>query len=126
MHMVMFVLNNPDLLDELLDAWRALGVSGVTLLESSGSYRRRAYLLGTRFVHESSLLTQSIEEGHFTLFAVVPDEAAVQQCLAVTETIVGDLDQPETGIFTSWALGLTKGVPPTLQPNTHNWGEDPA
>lgn len=125
MHMVMFVLNNPDLLDDLLDAWRALGVSGVTLVESSGSYRRRAYLLGTRFVHEGTLLTQRIEEGHFTLFTVVPNEAAVHQCLSATETIVGDLEQPETGIFTSWALGLTKGVPPTLRPDG-NWGENPA
>lgn len=124
MQMVMFVLDDPDQLDAVLDAWLALGVSGVTLMESSGSYRRHAHLLGARFVPAHSLLTQRMEEGHYTLFTIVPDAAAVQQCLAATEAVVGNLDAPGTGIFTSWALGLTKGVPDTLSPTANATGEE--
>jgi hypothetical protein len=119
----MFVLDDPDKLNDLLDGWRALGISGVTLMESSGSYRHQAHLLGARHLAGATVLTQRIEEGHFTLFAVVPDATAVQQCLAATEAVTGDLDQPNTGIFTSWEVGLTKGVPAALQPNAHTWGE---
>lgn len=116
MQMVMFVLDDPDQLNAVLDAWHALGVSGITLVESSGSYRHRAHLLGVRFVPANSVLAQRLEEGHYTLFAVVPDEAAARHCLAAVESVVGDLDGPNTGIFTSWAVGLTKGVPTQLQP----------
>ncbi len=126
MQMVLFVLDNPDLLDDLLDGLHAVGISGVTLLESSGSYRHHAVLVGARHVATNSILNQRIEEGHYTLFTVVPDEAAVQQCLTAIETVVGDLDQPNSGIFTSWEVGTTKGVPATLQPGVANWGEDEA
>lgn len=123
MHMVMFVLDDPNQLDDLLDSWRALGISGVTLVESSGSYRHKAHLLGARHLTQASVLAQRIEEGHFTLFAVVPDAATVQQCLDATEVVTGNLDEPNTGIFTSWEVGLTKGVPSTLTPNARMWGE---
>lgn len=124
MYMVLFVLDDPDLLDDLLDGLQSVGISGVTLLESSGSYRRRAFLLGARHIAANSILNQRIEEGHYTLFTVVPDAEAVQQCLAAIEAVVGDLDQPNSGIFTSWEVGITKGVPATLQPGSANWGED--
>lgn len=120
MQMVMFVLDDPDQLNAVLDAWHAIGVSGITLLESSGSYRHQTHLLGLRFVSVTSVLAQRLEEGHYTLLTVVPDEEAVSQCLAAVETIVGDLDSPNTGIFTSWAVGLTKGVPAHLAPPTEN------
>ena len=124
MQMVLFVLDDPDLLDDLLNGLHAVGISGVTLLESSGSYRRRAFLLGARHVAANSILTQRIEEGHYTLFTLVPDVKAVQQCLVAIEAVVGDLDQPNSGIFTSWEVGITKGVSATLQPGRDNSGED--
>ena len=41
MHMVLFVLDDPELLDEVLDVWEAIGVSGVTIMDSTGINRRR-------------------------------------------------------------------------------------
>jgi len=37
-HMVMYVLNNPNRLDEVLDALEAIGVSGVTIMAPGRSY----------------------------------------------------------------------------------------
>ncbi len=31
MHMIMLVLDDPSLLDELLDAWQAVGITGATI-----------------------------------------------------------------------------------------------
>jgi len=120
MQMVMFVLDDPDRLDELLEGLHRVGISGVTLMESSGSYRRQAILLGARHLSANSILAQRMEEGHYTLFTIVPDVAAVEQCLNAIEAVVGDLDQPNSGIFTSWAVGLTKGVPMALQSTGEN------
>jgi len=121
MQMVMLVLDNPDRLDEVLDAWRALGVSGVTIIESSGLYRRREpKRVGARYAFGMGLGAQNVEVGHYTLFVIVPDTATVQGCLEAVESIVGDLSQPNTGVFTAWELPFVKGVPDHLR----NPGDD--
>lgn len=54
----------------------------------------------------------SLEEtGNLTLWSVVEDEQKARDCLESVERIVGDLDQPNTGIFSAWPLTITKGVP---------------
>lgn len=39
MYMLMFILDDPNYLDEVLDAWEEVGVSGVTIVESTGMAR---------------------------------------------------------------------------------------
>jgi hypothetical protein len=106
--MIWFVLDNPDLLDDLLDAWYGAGVSGATIIESTGIYRRRKQLIPMRYLFQA---VGSQEEGHYTLMAIVKDEAVIADCLQATENLVGDLDQPNTGIFAAWPLTTIKGLP---------------
>ncbi len=115
MHMVMFVLNDPNQLDAVLDSWHAIGVSGATIVETTGFYRRRSRVLGTRFSFGLAQMAGGFEESHYTLFTVVPDEQTAQRCLEAAEKIVGDLDVPHSGIFAAWELSLVKGVPSQLQ-----------
>jgi len=110
MQMVMFVLDNPDQLDEVLTAWRAVGMSGVTIIESSGFHRRQVQKLAVEQLTVPAVLNERIDKGHYTLFAVVPDVEAAQECLYATESVVGDLDAQSTGVFVTWATTLTKGV----------------
>jgi hypothetical protein len=111
MHMIMLVLNDPERLDAVLEAWEAAGLPGATIVESIGIRRLRE--AGTRiharfaFGHAPGML----EEGHYTLLAVVPDEPSVQRCVTATEAVVGDLNEPDTGILAAWPLSLVKGVP---------------
>ncbi len=112
MQMVMFVLDNPQYLEAVLDAWRVVGVTGVTIIESSGM--NRAHLrrpLGARYVFGALSETSRVKMEHYTLFAIVPDEAMVRACLQAAEQIVGDLDGPNNGVLASWELSLVKGVP---------------
>lgn len=110
MHMIMLVLDDPSLLDEVLDAWQAVGVTGATIVESSGLHRRRATALGARYGFGLPRVVERIEEGHYTVFAVVEEQSMVQPCLAAVETVTGDLDQPQTGMFATWELGFSKGA----------------
>jgi hypothetical protein len=114
MQMIMFVLNNPNQLDAVLDAWREVGVNGVTIAETTGLHRRRARLVGARYTFGWPQALGSYEEGHYTLFAVVPDLQNVQRCLDAVEKVIGNLDEPHTGIFASWELSRVKGVPDRL------------
>ena len=112
MHMLMFVLDNPDYLDEVLDAWDEIGVSGVTIVESTGITRyRQAKLVGNPLMAGINRLMNSAEEGHYTLFTIVKGEAVVRQCIEASEKIVGNLLDPNTGVLAAWPLSIVKGVP---------------
>jgi nitrogen regulatory protein PII len=114
MYAVLFVLDNPDLLDKVLDAWNAIGISGATILESSGIHRRRIMRqnIPTRYAFPERAY---VEGGSMTLYTVVASEAMVHACLQAVEKITGSLDLPGTGIFTAWPLMISRGVPPEAE-----------
>jgi hypothetical protein len=118
--MIMFVLDNPDYLDEVLDAWDEIGVTGVTIVESTGiSRHRQAKMVGTPLMAGINRIMHSNEEGHLTLFSIVKGELKVRQCIEAVEKIVGNLLDPNTGVMAAWPLTIVKGVPdPSL--NTEN------
>jgi len=102
MYMILFVLNNPDRLEEVLTAWEQAGVSGVTVLPSTGLGRIRQKeglrddvplipALEDFYHHESDI--------NHTLFTLVDSEELVQKVLRATEQVVGDLNQPGNGIM---------------------------
>lgn len=112
MHMLMFVLDNPDYLDEVLDAWDKIGVTGVTIIESTGISRyRKAKMIGTPLMAGINRIMHSSEEGHLTLFTIVKGEPKVRQCIEAVEGIVGNLLDPDTGVLAAWPLSIVKGVP---------------
>jgi hypothetical protein len=118
MYMVMLVLDDPNTLDEVLNAWEAIGVSGSTIVESTGINRRRmARQAGTAFMAGINRLIGSEEEGHLTLFVIVPGEAQARACLEAVEGVVGDLDNPNTGVLAAWPLAFVKGVPGEVHPS---------
>ena len=111
MHMIMLVLDDPNHLEDVMQAWRSAGVSGATILESMGAYRRQTHHVRGRYLFGLPGLVETAERSQYTLFAIVPDQQTAQRCLQATEELVGDLSQPDTGVFAAWELSLAKGVP---------------
>ena len=105
MYIIMFVLNDSKKLDMILEGWRNVGVKGVTILESIGAYRVRKRIPG-RF----AFTTANSDENSKTLMAMVEKEEVVQACLNETERLIGDLSQPNTGIFTYWPVTEIRGI----------------
>jgi nitrogen regulatory protein PII len=110
MYMVMLVLDNPQQLDDVLQAWQDVGITGATIAESTGAHRRNVKRIGGRYFMGLAQPT-AIEEGHYTLFVIVSNEQQVKGCLAAAEGVTGNLDEPNTGIFAAWQLDMVKGVP---------------
>ena len=110
MYMVMYVLDNPRRLDEILDAWRAAGASGATIMESTGTHRRQARRARLHLRYAFEGLEEHDLEDHYTLFTIVPDEEMVQRCIEAVERVVGDLSAPHTGILAAWPLTVVKGL----------------
>ncbi len=107
MWMVWMVLEKVDLLDELLDAFTRAGLKGLTMMESTGLYRRHLPHVPMRYMIGQS----PVEEcGNVTLWAIVKSEQEVQICQAAMEQVTGGLHKAETGVFCAWPLALASGL----------------
>lgn len=102
MYMIIFVLHDPENLDAVLNAWDESGVSGITILPSTGLARFRA----KGAWRDDLPLIPSLEDFHEhteklnrTLMTIVKDDEMVDKIVAATERVVGDLDLPNTGIM---------------------------
>ena len=113
MYLVLFVLHNPDELDAILTAWDDAGVSGVTILPSTGLARFRSQsglredlplipTLSDFQVHEESL--------NRTLFTIVDGDEMVDKVVAATEEVLGNLNLPNTGILSVLPIAKAYGL----------------
>ena len=109
MYMIMLVLDDMNYLDAVLNAWEGAGIRGATIIESTGIHRKLQKLIPMRYIFQSA---GGEERGHLTLLAIVETQELVDACLQVTETITGDLNEPNTGVFAAWPLTTIKGLPP--------------
>jgi nitrogen regulatory protein PII len=114
MSMILFVLHDTEKLDDLLAAWQEAGAPGVTVLESTGVGRIRQ----NEALREDTPLMPSLEDFYpdpeemsRTMFTILKDEL-VQKVVDATFKIVGDLNEPNTGVLvvlpTIAAYGLEK------------------
>lgn len=115
MFMILFVLHDSYRLKDVLNAWQDTGVSGITILPSTGMKR-----LQENFIFRDDMplipslddLLEHEETLNRTLFTIVPSEEMVDKIIAATEEILGDLNQPNTGILSvipiSRAYGLNR------------------
>ena len=101
MFLIIFVLNDPDLCKDVLDAWESAGIRGVTILESSGLGRVRQ--AGIRddlpLMPGLSDLFKHTETNHRTLFTVVRSQDHIEAVAKATQSIVGDLEKADTGFL---------------------------
>jgi nitrogen regulatory protein PII len=113
MFMLIFVLNDCDKLEAVLDAWEGAGVQGVTVLSSTGIGRLRQF---QGFRDDIPLMPglddlYSCEDNiHRTLFSVVKEEEQIDKVVEVTQKIVGDLSQPGTGLLAVLPLSRVYGL----------------
>jgi nitrogen regulatory protein PII len=114
MSMILFVLHDTEKLDELLAAWQDAGAPGVTVLESTGVGRIRQH----EALREDTPLMPSLEDFYpdpehmsRTMFTILNDDM-VQKVVDATYKVVGDLNEPNTGLLvvlpTIAAYGLEK------------------
>ena len=113
MKMILFVLNDPAKLQDLLDAWTEAGASGATVFYSTGMGRiNQSTALRddlplmpslSDFFHQEEKLSR-------TLFTIVMDDETVKHVMAATRSVVGDLDQPKTGLLVVLPVDQTEGL----------------
>lgn len=100
-HMVLLIVNNIDRIPDVLDAWEALQVPGITILESTGmgTMKKTDYRDDLPLMPSLSDLFRSKEHRHRTLFTVVESEELVEKLITVSQQILGDLNRPRNGVL---------------------------
>ncbi len=115
MFMILLILDNPDYCKVVLDAWDNAGAYGVTILPSTGLGRVRR----SAGLQDDMPLMPSLEEffkeeesQNRTLITIVQDQPTVDRIIAATEKIVGDLNEPNTGILAVLPVTQVYGLQP--------------
>jgi hypothetical protein len=114
--MILQVVDDPGLVDDVVRVWIDAGVSGLTIMDSSGWTRR----LGKRGLRDdiplfpsSRKLLMGRERNNRTIFSVVNDDFDIDDLIRRTEEILGPLDAPDSGILlvlpVTRAIGLIAG-----------------
>jgi len=110
MKVLMFILNDPDLLEPLLDELSAAGVRGCTIFDSNGMGRQLAKKRPDAFsLIFGSLVKTSTHTTSKTLMMIL-DEPRIAAVTQAIETVVGSLDKPGSGVLFSFGLDMVKGL----------------
>lgn len=101
LYLVVSVIDNPDDCSSVLEAWERVGVSGATILESTGLARiKRAGMRDDISIMPSLRdLLHAKEERHRTIFTVVDSQETIDSLVDVTQSVIGNFDQENTGFL---------------------------
>jgi nitrogen regulatory protein PII len=111
--MILFVLHDPARLKEILNTWHETGVSGITILPSSGFKRLKKSAI---FRDDMPLmpnlddLFQFEEALNRTLMTIVPSDEMVDKVVNATQELIGDLNLPNTGILAVIPIARVYGL----------------
>jgi nitrogen regulatory protein PII len=106
MKLIIFILNQEERLQEILEAFLELGINGATILDSIGMGRILAHDIPI-FAGFQNLLHDT-RPGNKTILSVVP-EKKIERIIQAIEQIIGSLDDPGNGVFITMPIDHVKG-----------------
>ena len=100
-YLVVLIVNDIDDCPEILDAWEEAGVLGITIFASTGLGHVRQAGLRDDLPLMPSLedLFSDEEAQNRTLMSVVDSQEMVDKMVAITQQILGNLENPHTGFL---------------------------
>jgi nitrogen regulatory protein P-II 1 len=114
-NLIGLVIHDVDKVDGVLHAWLEVGISGVTLLDTSGlsHHMQQAGLRDDLPVFPSiRRMLESTELHNRLLFTIVPDDFNVDSLIRETEAVLGELTRPGTGILFILPVARAVGLQP--------------
>jgi hypothetical protein len=95
------------------EAWRAAGAPGVTFIESYGIRSLQNASKGAEILSGMLSMLEIIrdnEETSIILLSLVNDDVLVSELFRVTESILGDMEEPNNGIVFSLDVERAIGI----------------
>jgi len=111
MHLLLWVLEQNELLPEILEKLYEVGVTGTTVVNSVGMARLLAQY--GRSSPVGQVIKEKLRKGNYTnktLFSVIRSEEILDKAVGVINELVGDLEKPDTGIMFTIKLERVFGL----------------
>jgi len=108
-HLLVVILHQTSQLPRLLDAWHAIDVPGITILDSAGGHRTHHWLQQVGLGAISELFSSDDVRGK-TLLLVIDDEDLLEQAIIEAEQIIGDFYQPGSGLLFVMPVSRVVGI----------------
>lgn len=109
-YLVVLVVDQEDMLQDVMDAWKAAGVGGMTLMQSSGLGRVEGFDVDLPLMPSLRSMFESSLDTHTTIWAVVPDDFDIDGLFDATEAVTGNLDTPNSGLIFSIPVTKARGL----------------
>jgi len=113
MTLLVFICNKPENLDEVLEGFLEIGVTGATIIDSVGMGRILAseipIFAGFRSMFRSATAVNK------TIISVIRETDKVEEALQIIEETVGSLDDPGNGIAFTIPVETVRGLMPELK-----------
>lgn len=112
--LIVVILHNIDLLPELLEAWKQVGIPGTTLLPSMGGYQAIDQVQRGGLKNLLSIVEQASPNQRMIL-SLIDNKNTLSLAISEAERVVGGFDRPHSGILFTIDVGETLGL--------SKWGE---
>ena len=113
MTLLVCICNQPDKLEEILEGFLEVGVTGATVLDTVGMGK----ILSTEvpiFAGFQSLF-RGASTGNKTILSVIDESSKVGEVLEIIEEIFGGLDRPGSGIVFTIPIENVRGLAPEFE-----------
>jgi nitrogen regulatory protein P-II 1 len=113
MILLVFICNQPENLDEVLEGFLEIGITGATIVDSVG--------MGQILSSEVPIFAgfRSLFRGastvNKTVLSVIDEQSKVEEAFEIIEEAVGDLSDPGNGIAFSIPIQNARGLKPELE-----------
>lgn len=108
MQLLVVVIDQEEKLDDVFEAFKEIGIQGVTVFDSMGSghLNTEDLTIFGRLAH----LTGGNKKQNKTIMSVVENPDILEKAVRVVQEIVGDYNQPHTAFLFTIPLGTVKGL----------------
>lgn len=112
MELLIVILNQPEYLNDILEGFYEAGISGATVIETTGMGRTLCDKVpifgGLRSI------VQGCRPNNLTIFSVVRSEEKLNKAIKVIEEHLGDISKPNTGFFFTVPVNMARGFAESL------------
>ena len=114
MNVLFVVLNKTEYLEDVLDAFIDIGITGATIMDSQGmgSAMTDVNSTGAPFYGVLKNMLEDSRPYNKTIFTVIQGDELLEEAVTRVKNIVGDIHQPGVGIMFTVPVGNTYGFTP--------------
>lgn len=109
MKLLVFVVNEVERLPEALQKLEYAGLRGATILQSQGMAMTLSKSFGGSLLGSLYAMMDPDRDENKTVFMVLKDEE-VPKAIELVESVLGDFNQPYSGILFTVPVDFTKGI----------------